>query len=311
MPRATPCSGRPTGRPTTRLSPSTSYTIRNLTPGTPYTVRVTAHNDTGDSPPSDAVTATPLAQSPSQVTGVEVVTEVAYQLAVSWEAAERADAYKVQWKAGDEAYAAARTAEVTATSYAIDNLTAGIPHTVRVVATRQYALDGLPSDEVLATPLASPDQVTGVRLVKVVAGLNYRLSVSWEAAEHSDAYKVQWKAGDEQYAAERTVEVTATRYTIENLKIGTAYTVRVIGTSEAVGDGQPSNEVTASGQVTIAKTPPAQVTGVVVTAEVGQLAVRWSAATRADAYRVQWKAGDQTFDVAEAEGRQAEVTATR
>jgi len=73
-------------------------------------------------------------------------------LAVTWTAAARADGYKVQWRSGSEAFSPERQAEVTGTSYTIPDLEAGTEYTVRVIATRQDALDGAPSATVTGTP---------------------------------------------------------------------------------------------------------------------------------------------------------------
>ena len=95
---------------------------------------------------------------PAQVTRV-LVTAGAEQLEVSWKAVSGADGYKVQWKSGDEDYAEDRQVALLGgetTNYTIIDLTVDTEYTIRVIATRDHADDGEPSDEVTGTP-ASPD----------------------------------------------------------------------------------------------------------------------------------------------------------
>ena len=70
------------------------------------------------------------------------------------------------------------------------------------------------------------------------------LDVRWRAASYATGYKVQWKAGGQNYAASRQATTTETRHKISNLTLGTTYTVRVIATKTGASDGRPSSEVT-------------------------------------------------------------------
>ncbi len=274
---------------------TTRDTIPNLTAGTEYTVRVIAtkaHAD--DGPPSAEMTGTPVAAAPDQVTNVVVTAEV-NQLAMSWDAVSGASGYTVQWKSGSQEYADTRqhVTDGATTSYTIPGLTAGTEYTMRVIATRANADDGAPSTEMTGTPkAAAPDQVTNV---VVTAEVN-QLAVSWDAVSGADGYTVQWKSGSQDYdSGDRQHVVTGgstTRDTIPNLTAGTAYTVRVIATRAHADDGPPSAEMTGTPKAAA----PDQVTGVSVTAEVGRLAVSWSAVSGADGYRVQWKSGSQEYD---------------
>ena len=147
-----------------RGSDATSHTITDLTPGTEYTVHVIAtKNHAEDGTPSDEVTATPKAESPAQVTGVEVEPG-SEQLEVSWAAVSDAGGYKVQLKSGTEAYDDARQAVIASgdtSSHTIIDLTADTEYTIRVIATKDHADDGLPSDEVTGTPITADPDVNG------------------------------------------------------------------------------------------------------------------------------------------------------
>ena len=138
-----------------------SYTITGLAAGTEHTVRVIATKENADDgPPSSEVTGTPSALPASQVTGVEVARGVE-QLDVSWDALSDASGYKVQWKSGAEDYGEERQAVLTGgetVSHTITGVIADTEYTIRVIATKDNADDGPPSDEVTATPIsANPD----------------------------------------------------------------------------------------------------------------------------------------------------------
>ena len=226
-----------------------SYTLTDLTAGTEYTVRVLSTKEhADDGPPSDEVTAVPLASPPAQVTGVAIMPGVE-QLEVLWAEVSNADGYKVQWKSGTEAYGDARQAVINSgdiVSHSITGLTAGTEYTVRVIATGEHADDGLPSSEVTGTPKAQPPaQVTGVG---VEPGFE-ELAVSWTEISDANGYKLQWKSGSEGYSEARQAVIasgdTTTRI-ITDLTADTEYTIRVIATKDHADDGPPSDEVTAT-----------------------------------------------------------------
>ncbi len=235
----------------------------------------------------------PKSPPPDQVTGVQVIPG-AEQLEVSWVAVSGADGYKIQWKSGVENYSDVRqavTADGETTTHTITGLTGGTEYTVRVIATKDQADDGLPSAEVIGTPTATqPAQVTGVEVMPGVEQLN----VSWAAVSNASGYKVQWKSGDEDYDESRQAVLSGgdiVTHTIMDLTAGTEYTVRVIATNTDVEDGTASEEVTG---VPKAQTP-AQVTGVAVEPGLEEIDVSWTAVSDADGYKVEWKSGSEDY----------------
>ena len=279
-----------------------SHTITGLTAGTEYTIRVIAtRGDADDGAPSIEVAGIPKASSPSQVTGVEITVGVG-QLALTWTANADAGGYKVQWKSGEEDYGEEQQAILTSgetVSYTVTDLSAGTGYTVRVIAMKEHADDGPPSDEVTAVPFALPPaQVTGV---EVTPGVE-QLEVLWTEVSNADGYKVQWKSGAESYDESRQSVLTggdAASHTISGLTAGAAYTVRVIATKAYADDGMPSEDVTGTPKAQ----PPAQVTGVEVEPDSEQLEVSWTAIADANGYKVQWKSGTEAYD----EARQAVI----
>ena len=143
---------------------TTTHTITELTEGTEYTVRVIAtkqHAD--DGPPSTEITGVPGAEPLAQVTGVVIAVGVDL-LDVSWDAVSDADGYKVEWKSGEEAYAEERRVVLLGgetTGYTIIGLSSDTEYTVRVIATKEHADDGPPSDEVTGAPVGADPDVNG------------------------------------------------------------------------------------------------------------------------------------------------------
>ena len=178
------------------------------------------------------------AQPPGVPQGV-TLTQSLDTLIVRWSAVNYATGYKVQWKSGEENYAASRQASVTDTSSKISGLAVGTTYTVRVIATKTGAPDGTPSAEVTI------NLVGRVENVRVTPGVD-SLTVTWDAVSDANGYRVQWKSGEENYPTtdrqgntygQDTIGTwNTTTYTIENLLAGTLYTVRVIATKTGAPD---------------------------------------------------------------------------
>ena len=284
-------------------------TITGLTGGTEHRVQVTATrtNASSDGTPSDEASGTPRASAPGQVTGVTAVkTNTVGELKLSWTAATNAGGYVVQWKSGNQAYSTTeRIHTITSSSTLTDTipgLTGGTEYTVQVTATRDSADNGQASSGATGTPRAEPPgQVTGVMAEKTsTVG---ELKVDWTAATNADSYKVQWRLStetDADYDTTRQHTIpsgSTTTYTIPGLTGATAYTVRVIATRAHASDGTPSDGAPGTPK----PQPPGQVTGVMAekTSTVGELMVDWTAAANADGYLVQWKSGDQNYNMTE------------
>ena len=274
-------------------------TITGLAGGTEYTVQVTATRTNADNgQPSSGATGTPRAEAPGQVTGVTAAkTDAVGELMVNWTAATNADGYKVQWKSGMEDYDPAtrqRTvSDGSAITDTIPGLTGATAYTVRVIATRAHASDGIPV-EAPGTPRASkPGQVGNVTATPAVESLVVR----WNQVTNADGYKVQWRLStetDADYDTTRQHVVssgTTLTYTIPNLDHTLTYTVQVTATREHADDGTSSSGVAARPRAP----EPAKVGTVELTVGIRQLGVSWPQATDADGYLVQWKSGGLSY----------------
>ena len=242
------------------------------------------------------------------------------QFVIFWLVVTDADGYRVQWKSGAEGFSADRQAVVAGDSlvplvvdgenfvlHIISSLIPGTEYTVQVIATRDNAADGEPSEPAIGTPRApAADQVSGVT---VAAGVG-RLLVSWNQAASAIGYRVQWRAGaedptifgvfaEEFNTTDRQHVITSgstTTDTIDGLDADVTYSVQVTATF-ANYDGPPSSPATRRPQYPA----PGQVTGVVVEPAIRQLEVTWSQVDDVTGYRVQWRSGAQGFDSADRE----------
>ena len=144
---------------------TTRHTVSGLVNRTRYAFQLRALSTrlgTGD--PSDPVEAAPLPSD--QVRGVKVVPQFE-RLSLTWERVAGASGYKVQWKSGGEAFAAAREHTLSgaaATRYTIPRLRGLVTYTVRVIATKAGASDGAPSDTATGAPLAPALSITSPRV---------------------------------------------------------------------------------------------------------------------------------------------------
>ncbi|MYG27297.1 MAG: hypothetical protein F4213_14945, partial [Boseongicola sp. SB0677_bin_26] len=284
----------------TRIADSGAATrfhdVTGLENGTEYAFQVRAVNATGEGPPSDEATATPstnVAAAPDKVAGVSVAAGAA-QLTVTWDAVAGASGYKVQWKSGTEAFAAGRQATPTATRHVIADLTPGTEYTVRVIATKANAPDGMPSDEATGTPAFQvPAAPTGLSAAK---DGRFAIDLSWTAPAADAAraavtgYEVEWSAdGNAPWADVTTITVAATvTHEDGGLAAGTTRHYRVRATSSA-GTGAWSATASAT---TDANAAPVITAGATATFEVAENTAAGMAIGATDALKATDADGD-------------------
>ena len=145
-----------------------------------------------------------------------------------------------------------------------------------------------------------------VRNLRVTPGVE-RLTVTWDpTTEFNPAtYRVYWWSGHQVRSSRATpprhhdVPADRTSYTIPNLIPTIEYKVRVLplspqGEFSTIESGIPLDPPTP---------PPARVDGVTVTPAVESLVVSWDPAANANGYKVQWRSGEQDYDLAARQAR--------
>ena len=266
-----------TGSYTEATTTSTSHTITGLTENTMYTVRVQAAR-TGADPGqlSDMATLMLPLTPPAQVTGVMATASSSSSIDVSWDAANLADGYTIEWGTASGSYIDDDTS--ASTSHSITGLSASTTYYLRVTATRTGADDGTPSVEHSATTeqgtLPPPGQVMGLNL----SGDGYdSITASWSPVADADGYVLEWD-DDSAFGSsnEATISSGATvSHQLTGLQEDTAYYVRVKATRTA-----------ACAATTLQS--PAQVMMVAAAASDVAITVTWANAVRADGYRIEW-----------------------
>jgi len=135
-------------------------TVTDLPKGTEFFFKVVAFNQTGDSDPSETVSATTLlVPLPEVVTGVSATAISSSEITISWDDVENEGGYRVE--IGDAVggpFSLQTTVGIDVSSVTIDGLMANTEHFFRVVAFNETG-SADPSEVVSAT---TEDKVTGL-----------------------------------------------------------------------------------------------------------------------------------------------------
>ena len=250
----------------------TSYTISGLTVSTRYTIRVIAMNSVGDSVPSPEETVTVVARISQQpntlATGspsISGTARVGETLTIDTSGIADADGrdhaiFTYRWLRMF-GRAALVLGNETSTSYLVTTDDVDYPLKVKVSFIDDVgngeSLYSSSTAVVVATVPGTPGSL------EVQSAGTGELSVSWEAPAFNGGsavtgYTVQWKKASDSWDSSTNVFATTTAetsHTITRLELDVEYAVRVIATN-AIGDGAPSDEVTAT---TVAQTSQQQV----------------------------------------------------
>ena len=261
---------------------------------TAVTVAAHGHTDTVLlTTPTVQITAAP---PPPQVLSVTADGGVG-QVEVTWARAPGADGYKVQWKGPGESYDPAdRQLEFDggARTAMTPGLTHGTTYTVRVIATKRLAPDGVPSLELMATTddvaasIASTNPLTltertlhEARLTVDLVGTQYASSLSpgqFSLTPSTSGLSIASVQRVSNTQAVLTLAITG--------NIGSDLNLSVVVDSAANAVGA----TLTTGAVTVTQAPrPGGVGGISLTPGPGSLDVSWNAASRLPGYVVQWK----------------------
>ncbi len=272
------------------------YLIGGLVNGTPYSLRVLAVNDVGDGEASPVVSATPATTPDAPAVSADRGNMA---MTASWVAPDEGGSdisgYRVQWSTDDQFDDTDPSAAVGGgvLSRRVGGLVNGTEYWVRVRAVN--GVGGGPwSLSASAVPAPAASRPRSVRAVAAPGSV----TVSWREPTNDGGasitgYRVQWRAGSEEYGPtrERRVAPGDRSHEVVGLVNGTEYYVRVRAVV-VIDDGAVSAEVSA----TPATTPDAPAS---VAAQRGNMAMTASWVEPDDrgsditGYRVQWSTDDQ------------------
>ena len=217
------------------------------------------------------------------VSNLQETAATSSSITVSWDAADNAAGYKVQWRvtgSGDPL----TEATTTATTHTITGLDPDTTHTVMVFGTLTGAADGAGATATVATTqLQPPAQVTGLR---ATAAARTSIDVAWDAAARADGYTVEWGTTSGSYTDDDTT--ASTSHAITGLSASTTYYLRVTATRTGADDGAPSAERSAAtGPGTLS--PPGPVVGLNLSVDdYDSITASWSPVADADGYVLEW-----------------------
>ena len=245
-------------------------TIGSLTANTSYQVQVRATNAEGDSqwsPSGTGSTGSPPVTPPGKVTGVNI-TPGNQTLQVNWTQVSGATGYKVQWKSGGQSYSSSRQATVSSgstTSRTVSNLNNGTEYTVRVIATKTGASDGIPSDDANGTPTSANTVPTAPRGLNATGVGNTRINLSWNAPDSDGGspitgYKIELSSNSNSWTTRIANTGSANRtYSHTGLSTGDTRHYRVSAINSS-GTGPTSNVARATTGLPVVSIAPASTT---------------------------------------------------
>lgn len=251
-------------------STATTFSHTGLTTGTTYYYRVSAINEIGTGPASDASatpqettapTLTAMAISPTSIELSWIPPSQTYKQSIT--------GYKIQEKIDEDTFVTIedKTAS-TQTTWTISGLTTGETYTYVVSAYFSVGASP-PSNDASATPLTTsappssqsttnpPGTPTGLAATAVSAT---QINLSWNAPSNNGGavitgYKIEYKTGSDSFATLiSSTPNSTTKYQHAGLTTGTTYYYRVFAIN-SVGVSSPSSE--SSVTPTTSSSPPA------------------------------------------------------
>ena len=239
----------------------------------------------GNNPATGTVTSGMITQTSAVIT-VTIANPDTNTQTVNLQYKRNAD---TNWTSGG-----ARSTVSAAVTFTLTGLTGNTEYDVRA------SLDsGFASGVKTASFTTSPTKPGKTRGLTVGFEGNGQFGITWAPPSNDGGsaitgYKVQWKSGSQSFGDPLREHITSsTGYVFTGLTNGTEYTTRVIAVN-AVGDGPPSDEKTAT-----PVGPPDAPPNVQAGSGYQQLTVSWGAPNDGGSaiteYTLQWKSGGQNF----------------
>ena len=214
-------------------------------------------------------------------------TAGAFQNTVSWSALDGAEGYTVYYSTSNPAFPSGLTTYVNSsnTSFVHNGLDAGTTYFYQVVATHKLG-DSDASNVASGTPYADLNGVTPA----INADANGTdITVTWNAIEGAESYRLYYSTVAPAYPGGAAVEVDGTSYTLFKPEVETTYyfQVRAIATG---GNSHISNMAQAIVNIDCPDCgdPEVGAPTITVEADVAKNILRWDAVTGADSYKVYW-----------------------
>ena len=251
---------------------TTSYTLTGLDNGASYTVKLRAHNASGDGAESDEATATPVAV-PAKPAGF-TATAGAGEVVLSWNDPNDATItgwqYRYRTEGGYGPWTVIPGSGAATTSHTVTGLDNGASYTFKLRAVNASG-NGAESDEATAIPVAVPARPAGFT---ATAG-DRQVVLSWN--DPNDATITGWQyryraegGGYGPWTGIPGSDAATMSHTVTGLDNGTAYTFKLRAVN-ASGNGAESDEATAT-PVAV----PARPAGFTATAGTGEVVLSWN-----------------------------------
>jgi Ferredoxin len=254
-----------------------AYLVSGLITSTTYFFQVIAVNEAGQSDASLAVSATTPLAKPATPQSVAASTISETSIRVSWNAAQYAANYIVQWSTQSAGPFTSATSDTT--MYVIGGLTASTLYYVQVSASNSAGQSAV-STTVTATTLAPPLQPPSAPALTATSRSDTSIQVSWQQVQNAANYIIERStASSGPFSAICTTAALA--WTNTKLGPNTAYYYRGKATNSAGASGY-SATVSATTAVRVA-VPSGLASGAVTSTSI---TITWQAAAGAQSYKI-------------------------
>ncbi|RXN08048.1 collagen alpha-1(VII) chain [Labeo rohita] len=246
-----------------------SYAIERLQEGAAYQILVSALFNSREGPAA-TVNARTDQVTVGRVTNLQVVEAQGEFVRVSWVGVQNATSYRILWRRTDGGEELSQLVGGNVTSVDLRQLDQGAQYEVKVLALVRNR-EGPPVSVRVTTGGQTGTRVEGLRVLDSTPG---GLRITWRAVRGASSYRIYWRSSQGEPESSRLISGDATSYTLDGLRPGLSYTVRL----SAVVDGQESEATTI--RATTDALPP--VTGLSVTDSTeNSVLLGWSPVTGA------------------------------
>uniref|UniRef100_A0A3B4CGT1 Collagen, type VII, alpha 1 n=1 Tax=Pygocentrus nattereri TaxID=42514 RepID=A0A3B4CGT1_PYGNA len=198
-----------------------SYTIDGLQQSSSYRISVSALVGSREGPAATLNTRT-------EEVVVGRVTDLQHEprgelVRISWVGVQGATAYRVLWKRSDGGEEQVQLVGGNVTSVDLKKLEGGAQYDVQVVALVQNR-EGPPVSIKVTTGQYYTRGVEGMRVVQSTPGA---LRIVWRAVRGVDGYRIYWRSSQGEAETSRLIDRDATSFSLEGLRPGLSYIIRL------------------------------------------------------------------------------------